>query len=300
MKLTDATHGLKGTALEAVTLEGETLEAHRAFWDHSAGIDSLTAILTDGDERSFEDSGRTEAEAMRRFAGPGARVLDIGCGTGRIMRHAASWCRVIHGVDISAEMVRQGREQLADLPNVHLHVGNGYDLGGFESGSFDLVYSVVALQHMPRTVAFNYLCEAHRVLTQGGTMWFYVPNLLREQDFAGFNHLSQPWFVTHPYPMNFYTPQEIGRLAVAAGFRLEHLTDEMRIQARKTAEPGLSEQAQQAIGLHDAARRRLEEHNAQLERRLAELERQLARIRSHPLVRLAVAGRRRLRRLARR
>jgi hypothetical protein len=129
------------------------------------------------------------------------------------------------------------------------------------------------------------------VLRQGGLLWAYVPNLLRDDAFAAFHHFSQPWFVSHPYPMNFYTPQEIGRLLVAAGFWLEHLSDEMRVQARKADGAGISEQAQELLGLHDAEKQRLAQRNA-------ELERALQRIRSQPLVRLASAARRWLRRTA--
>lgn len=205
MKLTDTTHGLKQTPVEAVSLTGETLADHRDFWNRSAAADSLTAILADGDERSYQSSGRTEAEALRRFLGPDTRVLDIGCGTGRVMEHLAPWCREVHGIDISERMVAGGRERLAHLSNVQFHHGNGYDLAGFEDGSFDVVYSIVALQHMPRTVAYNYLLESNRVLTEDGVLWCYVPNLLRDDAFAAFHHLSQPWFVSHPYPMNFHT-----------------------------------------------------------------------------------------------
>jgi len=288
MKLTDTTHGLKQTPVEAVSLTGETLADHRDFWNRSAAADSLTAILADGDERSYQSSGRTEAEALRRFLGPDTRVLDIGCGTGRVMEHLAPWCREVHGIDISERMVAGGRERLAHLPNVQFHNGNGYDLAGFEDGTFDVVYSIVALQHMPRTVAYNYLLESNRVLTEDGVLWCYVPNLLRDDAFAAFHHLSQPWFVSHPYPMNFYTPQEIARVVVAAGFWLAALNDEMRVEARKTADAGVSEQAQTLVGLHDSQTQQLAERNAELERTLAE-------IRSRPLVRLAASVRRRLR-----
>jgi ubiquinone/menaquinone biosynthesis C-methylase UbiE len=291
MKLSDPTDGLKRTALEAVALDGETLDAHRDFWDRSAGVDSLTAIVANSDERGYRSSGRAEAEALRRFLGPDARVLDVGCGTGRVMEHLAPWCREVHGIDISERMVAGGRERLAHLPNVHFHHGNGYDLAGFGDDSFDVVYSIVALQHMPRTIAYNYLLESNRVLHQDGVLWFYVPNLLRDDGFAAFHHFSQPWFVSHPYPMSFYTPQEISRLLVAAGFWLEYLNDEMRVAARKTGSAGVSEQAQPLVGLYDAEKQRLEQ-------RTAELERALDRIRSHPLLRLAAAARRRLRRAA--
>ncbi|HET6750414.1 MAG TPA: methyltransferase domain-containing protein [Actinomycetes bacterium] len=291
MKLTDPTHGLKRTKLEALELAGETLDAHRDFWDRSADVDSLTAIVANSDERDYRSSGRAEAEALRRFLGPDATVLDIGCGTGRVMEHLAPWCREVHGIDISERMVQGGRERLEHLPNVRFHHGNGYDLAGFGDGSFEVVYSIVALQHMPRTVAYNYLLESHRVLRQGGVLWLYVPNLLRDDAFAAFHHFSQPWFVSHPYPMNFYTPQEISRLLVAAGLWLEHLNDEMRVEARKTSSAGISEQAQELVGLHDAEKQRLGRRNA-------ELERALERIRSQPLMRLASAARRRLRRKA--
>jgi SAM-dependent methyltransferase len=290
MKLTDTTHGLKHTALEAVALEGETLDAHRDFWDRSAAVDSRTAIAADTDEHGFRSTGRAEAEALCRFVRSGHAVLDIGCGTGRVMEHLASSCRELHGIDISRRMVDGGRERLAHLPNVHFHLGNGYDLAGFGDGSFDVVYSIVALQHMPRTVAYNYLLESNRVLRQDGVLWFYVPNLLRDDGFAAFHHLSQPWFVANPYPMNFYTPQEVGRLVVAAGFWLENLNDEMRVEARKTGVAGISDQPGPLLGLRDAEQRRLAQ-------RTAELEQALERIRSQPLVRLASATRRRLRRV---
>jgi SAM-dependent methyltransferase len=291
MKLTDTTHGLKGTPLEAVALEGETLDAHRDFWDRSARVDSLNAIAADSDERSFQSSGRAEAQALCRFVGSEDTVLDIGCGTGRVMEHLGSCCREVHGIDISERMVEEGRARLAHLTNVHFHHGNGYDLAGFEDSSFDVVYSIVALQHMTRAVAYNYLLESNRVLRQDGVLWFYVPNLLRDDGFAAFHHLSQPWFVSHPYPMNFYTPQEVGRLVVAAGFWLEDLNDEMRVTARKTGVAGISDQAGPLAGLRNAEQKRLAQRNA-------ELERELERLLSRPLMRLFSATRRRLRRVA--
>lgn len=105
--------------------------------------------MADSDEQSYQASGRVEAEALRRFLGAEAVVLDIGCGTGRVMEHLAPWCHEVHGIDISNQMVGGGRKRLAHLPNVHFHHGNGYDLAGFEDDSFDLLYSIVALQHMP-------------------------------------------------------------------------------------------------------------------------------------------------------
>lgn len=77
-------------------------------------------------------------------------------------------------------------------------------------------------------------------------------------------------------------------MVVTAEFWLAALNDEMRVEARKTADAGVSEQAQTLVGLHDSQTQQLAERNAELERTLAE-------IRSRPLVRLAASVRRRLR-----
>jgi hypothetical protein len=87
--------------------------------------------------------------------------------------------------------------------------------------------------------------------------------------------------------MNFYTPQEVARLVVKAGFWLEDLNDEMRVTARKTGAAGVSDQAGALAGLGDAGQR--------LAQRNTELERERRRLGSRPLVRLASKARRRRR-----
>jgi SAM-dependent methyltransferase len=83
--------------------------------------------------------------------------------------------REVHGLDISAEMVKQGEQRLAHLANVQLWHGNGYDLELFEDHRFDLVHCGFVLQHMPKTTAFNYLVETWRVLKPQGRFRFQDP-----------------------------------------------------------------------------------------------------------------------------
>ncbi len=208
-KMSDPTTGLSGSDLERVTLKGAPLHAYRDFWERSAEVDSIHAISDQDDEQSFEVSGREEAEVLAALLPAGGSALEIGCGTGRIMQHLARSCKRLHGVDISRAMVEQGRRRLAYLTNVSFEVGNGYDLAPFADESLDLVYSLFAFQHMPKTTAYNYFAESARVLRPGGVLRFQVPNLLRDDHFLAFHHFTQPWFVEHPYPMNYYTPSEV-------------------------------------------------------------------------------------------
>ena len=296
-KMTDATRGLLGTDLEGVTLEGEKLGAYRDFWERSAKVDAVRAISDQDDPKSFEVSGRSDAKALANLVPPDASVLEIGCGTGRVMQHLAGACERLHGIDISEEMVAKGRGRLGHLPNVTLHVGNGYDLAAFETGSMDLVYSLFAFQHMPKTIAYNYLAESARVLRPDGLLRFQVPNILRDDYFLAFHHFTQPYFVEHPYPMHFYTPSEILSLLGHAGFRVEDIDDQMVVLARRTADATPSETIRDRVAAleHPRLVESLVEQTERAERseaKAAALDAELDAMRRRKSVRLANLARR--------
>src|SRR5215472_5083384 len=56
------------------------------------------------------------------------RVLEIGCGAGRITKALAALFGEVHAVDISGEMVRLARAVLRDKPNAFVYQNNGADL----------------------------------------------------------------------------------------------------------------------------------------------------------------------------
>lgn len=287
MKLADSERWLPRTALDRLGLDGEDLAAHQRFWDRAAELDAIRAISDQDTDESFERSGRTDAEDLAPFLPPDGSVLEIGCGIGRVLQHLAPRCREVHGIDISAEMIRRGQERLAHLPNVHFHHGNGYDLGLFEDGSFDVCYCAFAFQHMPKTTVFNYLLEAHRVLRPGGVLRFQVPNLLRDDQFPKFQYFARPYFVLHPYPMHFYTQFEVVALTTKAGFWVEDVSDDIVVRARKREQAGV------APGVPHQG------HYEELKQQVAALTEALDRIRSHPLIRAARAVRGLLRPAAR-
>lgn len=104
----------------------------------------------------------------------GASVLEIGCGVGRLLRPLATRAREVWGVDIAPTMVELGRQHLASLPNVHLHVTTGR-LEMIPSASLDFAYSIIVFQHIPTKAAIStYLAEVARVLKGGGVFKFQV------------------------------------------------------------------------------------------------------------------------------
>jgi ubiquinone/menaquinone biosynthesis C-methylase UbiE len=71
---------------------------------------SVVALL-----RSTLNRVRTEASPRAR------RVLEIGCGPGRLMLPISQLVGEIHGIDVSDEMISLAREHFRDVPSAHLH-----------------------------------------------------------------------------------------------------------------------------------------------------------------------------------
>jgi ubiquinone/menaquinone biosynthesis C-methylase UbiE len=101
---------------------------------------------------------------------PGANVLDVGCGTGRL----AAWIaeRVgpsgqVVGLDPLAERIALARER---VPGVRFQVGYAEDLSSFADGSFDGVCMSAVFHWIPDQA--KALAESTRVLRPGGKLGF--------------------------------------------------------------------------------------------------------------------------------
>ena len=103
------------------------------------------------------------------------RVLEIGCGAGRMTRALARVFGEVHGVDVSGEMIAQARQLLSGCENVHLCQNNGTDLSVLGDIRFDFAFSFIVFQHVPdRAIIENYVHEVYRLLRPGGLFKFQV------------------------------------------------------------------------------------------------------------------------------
>lgn len=106
------------------------------------------------------------------------RVLELGCGIGRMTRFLAGAFAEVYATDVSAEMILLARSRLQDLSNVNLLETSGYDFAELPSEYFDLVFSAFVFQHVPSTeIICSNLRDAYRVLKTGGCFKFQTNSI---------------------------------------------------------------------------------------------------------------------------
>ena len=104
-------------------------------------------------------------------------MLDIGCGIGRMTFAFAKIFREVHGTDISHEMLQRANQKAQNYSNVSLSLGNGKDLGQYDTCFFDFCFSHFVFMHIPdENTIFEYIKEMGRVLKPGGLFRFDLSN----------------------------------------------------------------------------------------------------------------------------
>jgi len=127
-------------------------------------------------------------------------VLDLGCGTGVVLRELSSWARPV-GLDMSEKALGYCRQrQLGDLVQ-----GDGVKLP-FQEGSFDAIIGLDIFEHIEDDRAA--FAEAYRVLRPGGVVVLSVP---------AFKSLWGPHDVALHHFRRYRAPEVKARLA-EAGF----------------------------------------------------------------------------------
>ena len=110
-----------------------------------------------------------EEVLIGRFMPNGARVLDLGVGTGRTSRALAERSSLYVGLDYAEQMVEAARRR---NPGLDLRVGDATDLGDFADRSFEVVvfsYNGIDYLH-PDASRGQSLREIKRVLEPGGVL----------------------------------------------------------------------------------------------------------------------------------
>jgi SAM-dependent methyltransferase len=143
---------------------------------------------------------------VRRLAPQARTWLDLGCGTGGLVRYVASQSRLdVAGFDQGAWAERARREGLPILDASDLET---------RAGSFDVVTAIEVIEHVIDPVDF--LRQARRMLRPGGLIFLTTANV----ECAPAELAS--WYYMEPeVHVSFFSPGALGLALSAAGFAVE-------------------------------------------------------------------------------
>lgn len=130
-----------------------------------AGYDRLAAIMGMRAKFYKDAVGNVEIPA-------GAKVLELGCGTGSLGIAAferSGRISEIHGVDLSSDQLRFAKEKTKDINGIFNFHRCSMDKMDFSDQSFDLVMTCMALHETPPDVRRGAIREASRVLKTDGS-----------------------------------------------------------------------------------------------------------------------------------
>jgi SAM-dependent methyltransferase len=190
----------------------------KSEWDRRARENAMHYVnptRTECDDESFFETGQRDTEqqvvddldAICGGADPKRmRVLEIGCGVGRMTTYLGEVFGKVRGVDVSRAMLSLARARVAQQPNIAVHGTNGTDLTRFRDNRFDFCFSFRTFQRIPvREVVVNYFREVHRTLKKGRLFKFQVQGVAPGRPPDTWNGVA-------------FSEQELRELADAIGF----------------------------------------------------------------------------------
>lgn len=224
-------------------LSGGTIRKYQKEWEDLAGEDPMWTVLSWESKKNswtedefFLEGDKAVDQLLRRlvhFSVPlkWDRALDFGCGVGRLTRPLTRSFTECWGVDISETMIKHAREL---VPGARFVVNSSSDLKLFPDNEFDLVCSLLVLQHLPsRHDMKAYICEFLRVLRPGGAAVFQAPSYIaplhriqprrRVYGFLRSLGLAPALLLRmnlHPMRGTFLAPAEVSRIVESCGARI--------------------------------------------------------------------------------
>ena len=171
---------------------------------------------------SFCCQKRLVLEMLGDACSTAGRALDIGCGPAVMEETLAARGFEVHGLDLSARMIEQGKARIEarGLKGCTLEVGDVTRLGAAD-GFYDAVLAMGVLEYLPDYGTA--LREIHRVLRPGGVAVLTVPNRLSPYHVARRAYTALRAYAGRPYggapAVNSCVPWRLDRLLAALGFR---------------------------------------------------------------------------------
>ena len=230
-------------AQQTAWLAARALRKVSRVLDRAAGAQTLAIqrgmstqdMEADPDERYYAEQywRWLEPEVARLAPDGNARVLEIGCGHGRLLLPLARLLRRgrVIGVDLTPAAINAARSKAAaqNLDNVELHVGDALPfVAALAPESFDLAVMTEVSFFMPQFRAV--VDRAYRVLRRGGLLFasfrsqhYNLLHSVRDRDWPSarlaFEAREGEWGGSSTW-FSWQTPDEVRAILTTSGFAL--------------------------------------------------------------------------------
>lgn len=182
----------------------------------------------------------------------GERILDVGCGNGRLLQHLKGKNISYVGTDLSSNLIKlaqKNAEANFEIRNSKFEFLNGniLELDKLEVGAFDWIFSIAVIHHLPsRELQVQALRNFKKKLKANGkiviSVWRPWGNKMLVREFI--KTIGRKMIGRHPYAWNdlvfnwrgsdsvryyhFFTKRELIRLVRGAGLEIVDFRIEQR------------------------------------------------------------------------
>lgn len=191
----------------------------KADWDTVALTDYFRDYIAQGfnEEEAFKKSGEDNTKWIQDFLKTYSidwkdkRVVELGCGAGRMTEFIAKEAKHVQAMDISAEMLKRLHQRLGHQRNIEtLCIIRDYSI--ISDLSVDLIISFLVFQHTPEDMVKRLIQDGRRILKPQGYYFFQLP-LSEEHKYIPANNANA-------VDMVYWTLEEVKELAELYHFKI--------------------------------------------------------------------------------
>ena len=132
--------------------------------------------------KKYEEEARQDwenkkyADMFLKYLNKNASILDIGCGTGELLKYYSDKGFEVAGLDISGEMLNIAKEKVPSSKFIQMSV---YDINKIEE-KFDGISATFVLVHIPKEKINEVIGKIYEKLNKGGIFFTLFTTSLQE------------------------------------------------------------------------------------------------------------------------
>ena len=139
------------------------------------------------------------------------KVLDVGCGTGKLVRFLNGSGFFANGCDLYEDAIKIAKQKNKNKTFVKASATKL----PFKNNSFDLLTAISLVEHLTKKEVNMFLSEAYRIVKPKGYIFLVTPNFNSPMRFL----LGLKWFgYSDPTHITFFTPNSLSKLLQVYGF----------------------------------------------------------------------------------